>query len=116
MPITLTTPIQTGALDPEGPYEEVKILEFTPNAVNKTIVILCQYGNTVNGEWVPGIKAGIVADQGFIVRDEGEGTDYTIMAAKLIVADDVGKSFYDRISGILYQWLLDKGHYVGTIT
>jgi hypothetical protein len=114
MPITLTTPIQTGALDPNGPYAEVKISQFLLDTVDKCIWITCQYGNTDEGVWIPSIKAGLVVDRSYCIRDEGEDTDYTDMVtAESAAAEEV---YYDKVKTILYQWLLDKGHYVGTIT
>ena len=108
MPITLTTPIQTGAVDPNGPYEEVKIVQFVLDTINKCIWINCQYGNTAEGDWVPGVKAGIAADRSFCIKDEGEDTDYTDMVtAESAAADEV---YYDKVKTILYQWLLDMGH------
>jgi len=116
MPITLTTPIQTGAVDSNGPYTEVKLAPITLDPTTDSVWLVCQYGNTVNGIWVPGVNVGVVANKSFCVKDAGEDTDYTDMVTKLIEQSDVGKSFYDRIATILYQWLLDKGHYIGTIS
>jgi len=114
MTITLTTPIQTGTVDPAGPYEEVKIIQFVLDTVAKCIWVNCQYGNTTGGVWVPGVKAGAAVDRSYCIKDEGEDTDYTDMVtAESVAADEV---YYDKVSAILYQWLLDKGHYIGTIT
>ena len=114
MPITLTTPIQTGAVDPNGPYAEVKIVQFTMDTIKKYIWIVCQYGNTVNGNWTPGIKAGVAVDKTFGIKDEGEDTDYTDMVTAVSAAAD--EVYYDKVKNILYQWLLDKDHYIGTIS
>jgi len=109
MPIQLTTPIQTGAIDPNGPYEQVKIIIFSLNTVVPNIEILCQYGNTVESVWVPGVRVGDVADQAFRI----EGDDYDVMTAvKSVAADEV---YYDETKELLYQWLLDNDHYIGTI-
>ena len=112
MPILLTTPVQTGVLDPNGPYLQVKIIQFTLDSIFKRIDLVCQYGNT-DGEWVPGIRAGDVADKGFRIEDKDGGTDYTDMITAISAAAD--EVYYDKVKAILYQWLIDNSYYAGTI-
>jgi len=113
MPIQLTTALQTGVIDPSGPYTQVKIITFTLNTIRKFIEVNCQYGNTVNNEWVPGIATGSASNQTLIIQDSGEATDYTDMITAESAAE--GEVYYDKVKEILYQWLIDNEYYDGTI-
>jgi hypothetical protein len=109
MPLQLTTSLNVGALDPNSPYQQVKIVEFQLNPTRGTVDLTVQHGNTVDGSWVLG-----KAVEGITVRRfRIDGSDYATMMASVSAA--AGEVYYDKVSTLLYQWLLDKSHYVGTI-
>lgn len=109
MPIDLTVDLNPGDLD-SGVYGEVKIVSFELNSVDKFIKIVCEYGNTVASVWTPGTAA---RRQAFMIVDTGVDTDFTDMIANL--CPDTSTSIYDAASDKLYQWLIDKVIYSGTI-
>lgn len=109
MPIQLQTPFNIGAADPNSPYSQVKILEFTLRPTLHQIRLLTQYGNTVGGVWVSGVGVSNITVREYVINDG----DYSTMVAS--ASAGAGEVYYDKVSGLLYQWLLDQGHYAGTI-
>jgi hypothetical protein len=107
MPIALTTAKDPGDMDVTT-YGEVKIVTFSlwPNL--NMIDITTEYGNTVAGEWVRS-NLGMAAQNQFRV----EGSDYAAMVTALSLDGD--EPIYVGAARVLYQWLLDAGHFVGTI-
>jgi len=109
MPIQLTTPIPAGGLDPEAEeYTQAKLIDFRHQIAGDIggMLLLVEVGNTVGGVWKP-------ARPSKPKRYPIKGDDYNTMVTKLTSAADV--PIYDEVSRELYQWLLDKGYYVGTI-
>ena len=109
MPLQLTTPLNVGAVDVNSPYQQVKILEFTmqPQAGRISLVVL--HGNTISSSWVPG-----KAIEGTTVkRFQIDGDDYQALVASTSAA--AGEIYYDKVASLLYQWLIDKGGFAGTI-
>lgn len=109
MPIQLTTPMNVGVVDPNSPYQQAKIVQFALLPVAKRIEMHVQLGNTISGDWAPGIVGSEITVKKFLV----EGEDYNTMVSS--TSAGAGEVYYDKVSALLYQWLLDKGHYVGTI-
>ena len=104
MPIQLTTPIQTGDLDINGPYQQVKIIEVLTYVTQQVIVVTCQYGNTITNNWVPGVLTGAAATQ-----------QYQVLFADVIAEEpEEGETAYEATSRILYEWLLDNNKFIGT--
>jgi len=109
MPLQLTTPLSVGAIDVNSPYQQVKIVEVKLCLTAGYIDLTTQAGNTVNGRWTNGM--GI--EGATVKRFRVEGSDYnTMVGAKSLGADDV---YYDRVASLLYQCLIDKGHFSGSI-
>lgn len=105
MPIQLTNAYNPGDADPGKTYAQVKIIDHEVRLVQQLIIIRCKYGNTVGGEWVEGLQ---------------RGTNDTVVSGADFVAL-VGSTpaqlstIYNMVSKALYQYLLDKGVYAGTI-
>jgi NADPH:quinone reductase-like Zn-dependent oxidoreductase len=113
MPIQLTAPKVTGDFDTEavnGQYAEVKIIEQRLNTKGEFIELLLEYGNTDTGAWVSG-KMNPVKVQ--IVNSMGGGTDYNDIIASLPL--DGNEAIYAGAKRVLYQWLIDNGHFAGTV-
>ena len=106
MPVSLTTPKNTGDLDPSSAvYAEAKIVFQSIDVEVKAINVKVQYGNTVSGVW----EKGILKDEWFVIK----GADYdTVVASSSSAA---GEIYYEKVAAVLYQWLIDNGHFVGTI-
>lgn len=135
MPILLTTPhIEPAVHDqPEETYVFVQLVDFRVKVTEATTVLVTQYGNVVDGSWVP----GRIPVRRFVVRDtpaetglgvdpaDGEqkvmevvpaSTAFTELVAALMVAQgDVGKNYLAALGGHLLQWLIDQGYYVGVV-
>lgn len=110
MPIVLDTPLSTGDID--GSYDEVKIVEMRWLGERSTIRLIVEYGNTVNGTWVPGKAFTGAVNQNpktHLIVD----ADYTAMVSTLSSAQ--GAPLYGEIKDALYDYLLNKGLYPGTI-
>jgi len=123
MPITLTTPKATGDLDPNAAgnqYTQVKITKQTIDLTRKLLTVTVSYGNTVNGHWVPGILPAMsfaAIDQP-ANGDQPAVTDFTDLVGTAPAAPVEGTptpSLYDQVSKRLYQWLLAKQFFPGTI-
>jgi len=130
MPIQLTTPFtfSPGHGKPAEMYAQVKIVEFVCAIEEKSLRMRVQYGNTVGGVWQPG-----KADQAlFIAADapaqllNGEQipatSDYTALvvaslakAADVVAAGAQGYNCYVATARELYEWLIEQGHYEGTV-
>jgi len=63
----------------------------------------------VESAWVGSIGVPNITVREYAV----EGEDYGTMIAS--VSAGAGENYYDKVAGLLYRWLLDKGHYLGTI-
>ena len=126
MPIQLTDSLSVGDLDPNGPYQQVKLVYFACLVNDKKFNLKFVYGNTIDGKWVDSINAGTARVKEFVVMDvpadldengdpipDTETTDYTDLVSKTSEAAD--ELYYDKVAGHLYQWAIDNGYFSGTI-
>ena len=112
MPIQLKTPFSPGDLDTGKEYAQVRISSFKMNLIPNTILLRIQYGNTVSGEWEP----GVIPEKNVAIRNDRnpEGPQhYSEMIAKTSSAADA--SLYSDVSTELYRWLLANEIFEGSI-
>lgn len=116
MPILLTTAFDPGDLDPGKSYTHVKIVHLEHDVEGQAIRLICKRGYLAGGVFVVGGVSPVMVHQ---IQDqpslEPPGTDYTSLVAETVVSGDVGELVYDVNAQHLYQHLLTKGEYVGTI-
>lgn len=121
MPLQLTTPINTGDLDPNAAtYAQVRIVKFSVDSVNKRFELITQEGNTVDNAWV----AGVSRSRRFIIMDmKDENGDpipgeqyYTDMVTRTMSGASMTATdyIYDGVAYHLYDWLINHSGYVGT--
>ena len=129
MPLALTTPLNCGASDATEnvtQYAQVKIIKQEIDIENRRITIKVQYGNTIEGAWVPAMPIGQVnRPSQYLIYNIPESEDEngdpvpadpeynTIVAAAVSTAAD--QRAYDITASYLYQWLIDKGYFAGTV-
>lgn len=103
--IILTTAKNTGDLDPNGPYTHVKILYFTFNTKDSFIIAVTAIGYIASEVFVEGISN---------LRKEVmiTGQDYLDLIA---MTPDSGLTIYAAAAKKLYQYLIDHGHFVGSV-
>lgn len=111
MPVLLTNPLNPGDIDVTQ-YSEVKITQMLWDAEQNLIRLKCQYGNTVNGVWTPGKDFHGATRQNpefhFI-----QGEDYfTILTS---TASGENQLIYNKVRDTLYDYLMNKGIYSGTV-
>ena len=107
MPLLLTTPYNAGDLD--GSLTHVKITQFGLNPDEGLIDLVTRMGIIDDGNWVYKVAVEGKTVRRFTIS----GEDYnTMVAAESAAAEEV---YYNKVSNLLYQWLIDKGHFVGTI-
>jgi len=110
MPWTLTTPVAVGDLDPSGPYLQVRIVRQAHDSVRSIIAIDLEYGNTVEGQWVPGLPVRSKPSSVMI-----QGSDYESLTTDSM--PEVDESTYDAVKRGLYAHLAIKGIIgAGTLT
>ena len=107
--IQLTTPYVVGATDPNGPYTHVKILKFGADLENMFIQFTAQMGTISGSDFIKGIRSKGTTLRTFEVIND----DFDTLVAKLTSA--AGVAIYDEVARELYQYLIDKGEYAGTI-
>lgn len=107
MPITLTTPIDTGDLD--GVLNKVRIAHFEVQVARRTIRMQVQYGKMVNDVWQP-TPARVNRQRNFRINE----AEFDALVASS-TSSASGELVYDLVSKNLYQWLIDNDHVVGTI-
>lgn len=107
MPIQLTSSYDTGSLD--GALTHVKVVEWHNVPDSDFINLTVQHGKIVEGNFVRGIPVEGQTVKHFTIS----GSDYSTMVASTSAA--AGEVYYDKVAGLLYQWLLDNSHYAGTI-
>jgi hypothetical protein len=110
MPLQLTTPISAGDLDPSaGSYTQVKVVSLLWREGAVTVTV--EKGNSDGGVWYPGL-----APVEFTIYDDPaadpEITDYTDLITH--VSND-GELTYAAVKRGIYEWLIAKGHYAGTV-
>jgi len=71
MPILLTTPIQTGDLEP-GPYTHVKIRYLMLQVEDCRIEICVDFGRLVSNTWVGGLGIGVAQSKVFSIANKTE--------------------------------------------
>ncbi len=103
MPITLTTPKDVGDLDSNN-YTTVKILEIFISVSTASGKFSYQLGYISDGEFVPG-KLG--KEHVSVLESE--------FLAIVNVPATVGETLWDHHARALYQYLIDKDYFVGTI-
>jgi hypothetical protein len=118
MTIKLTTPVSV--LGEE--LTEVKIVVVGIGIEDKQIQLTCQYGNTVDGTWIPSAKlervTHLIENKLAINDTEKEITpaDLAYDEAITSVASEAGAYLYDEVASNLYQFLLDRSLYKGVIS
>jgi len=127
MPILLTTPKNTGDLDsnaPDGEYKELKIISFSLNPNQKKLYCVLEYGNTINDEWVKGVLSDFSISIGNTPeREEYDSENELVVIPATTEYDDLmamlpfntTDSLYTQVAKALYQYLLDKELFAGTI-
>lgn len=123
MPIQLTTPKVTGDLDPQaygGQYTQAKIVQQVLNLREQTITLEIEYGNTVAGEWRPGILPRAIyqiRDVPGTIDSDGNPVAAQPHYTNLVTALPANTTtpIYGHAALALYQWLLDRGLFTGTI-
>lgn len=108
MTIELTTAFDPGDIA-EGSYTHVKVISFVVDIRRKAIMIDTLYGVESGGEFTDGVEVPRSTRKRFKIT----GNDFDAMVSKLTSAADV--LIYDEVARELYQWLLDKGHFAGSI-
>lgn len=93
MPWQLTTPVSVGDLDPNGPYNQIKIVGFQYYPNRKMLTVFFEYGNTVNGEWIRGIAPTVAQ------------TSVTLVDQDCVDFITANQSLYDSVASTLYSWL-----------
>lgn len=136
MAILLTTPkvFDPGHNLPQETYTLVTIVRFDLQIISRLVRFTMQYGNLVNDKWVNGqlpdhmivvrdspaiMGSGIDPEDGVFKEQEVKAADpaFSTMAAQLLIAaGSVGKDYLTELGDGLYQYFIDDGHYVGTIT
>lgn len=117
MPLQLTT--AKAAVDDANAaveYTQVKIVGFTILPNDKQIQVTVEYGNTVSDVWQWAMPYGQRLSRMTYVLANIEGGvqhyDDIVVAAASTAA---GQSAYALAKQSLYQWLIDEGHFAGTI-
>ena len=120
MPIQLTAPFKVGDFDDEN-YTTVKILHFSWDNVNKMMQIACVLGRMAAGKFAAGKKEplvvvikdipaqGVEGDPGYVPADP----QYTDLVTGTHA--NANELVYAAVQRFLYQWLLDRGYFTGTI-
>lgn len=103
MPWELTTPVQTGDLDPNGPYEQIKIMKMLYDNRSGLIDVILEYGNTVDNEWVKGQQPVGLESHVTITGD-----DY--VALSTTHASNDSELTYDAMKRALYELLNTNGN------
>lgn len=101
MPWTLTTPVSAGDLDTTS-YAEVRIVRQAHDSVRRMIVLDLEYGNTVDGTWVPGIQPRSKPCSIYV-----QGDDYMTLTVSSMPEED--EKTYDAVKRGLYAYLASKG-------
>lgn len=109
MPILLTTSFNAGDLEPQ-PLTHVMIKDFNVDIAAQCILIRTIRGYMSGSDFIQAANkspGGTV--QKFLVNED----DYVALVAKTTSA--TGVPIYDEVARELYQYLIDKGHFAGTI-
>jgi hypothetical protein len=105
MAVLLTTPADPGDSDAGQAYLRAKIYSFQINLLAKEIQIVFGFGDESAGVWTHG--------DGLQIRNvQISEADYTTLIAAL---SNDGETVYAGAERLLYQYLIDNGHLIGTI-
>lgn len=107
MPLQLTTPLDMGAVDDD--YTHVKIMQFGHDSLEGSIEMTLLHGTMSGNDFVRGKKIPNTTQKTFRVT----GQDYIDLVSELPA--NTTETLYDQVAEKLYQWLIDNGHYAGTI-
>ncbi len=135
MPILLTTPLvyEPGHNQSAETYGELKIVKFSIDIEIKCLQLRMEYGDTDPGDAeatppvAPFWKPGNVPDHHMVIEDReahiGPGDTeiaadlaFSSLMATSVTQGAAGSNLYAEVGGSLYQYLIDVGHYAGTIT
>lgn len=109
MPIILTNPYDPGDADPGKTYSAVQIIEMRW-LLSGSVDVVVQHGDVVNGSWVPSKKP---VEKVTIADNPRAGTtDYTTL---IQIVSNGTETWYQGVGRELYQYLVDKGLYPGTV-
>lgn len=105
MTIQLSTAFDPGDFDQNQSYAQVaiEILEYSKQSCR----LVCYHGNTISGVWERGSEARRME---YVIPNEAPG--YELDA---LVADASFRLGSDPIPTEFYQWLIDNGHFAGTV-
>ena len=110
--IELTTVFASGDMAADD-FTHVRIQSFNVDLAKKQIAIDTLYGTESGGDFVAGVDVPRITRKRFHITNVGEAAEYDAIAAKLTSDADV--PIYEEVARELYQWLLDKAHFVGSI-
>ena len=96
----LTTPVDVGDLDASN-YAELKIRRLYWDDERQTVNVGWEYGNTVDGDWVRGMKP-----HDKVVEHLFEGQGYTDLVSH---ATNDGELTYASVKRGIYEALLSLG-------
>lgn len=88
----LNTPIETGALDALGPYQDLQLITRN-DPIRRLLTIEISYGNTIDGEWAPGIPPTNATTHVVLREDEYD----TFIADNKQVAKSMEKAIFDLL-------------------
>jgi hypothetical protein len=97
MPWKFKTALNPGDLDPQGSYQEAKIIVEKHDSVRQTITLVLGYGATVNKQWSQGH-----AVPNLPITIQIAGQDYQDLL-------DLHRELYNNTKAALYTWLRTKG-------
>ncbi len=106
--IELTTAFDPGDIA-AGDYTHVRIQSFRVDLVKQVIALDTLFGTLSGEDFVAGVDVPRATRKRFHIQ----GDDYAAMITKLTSAADV--LIYDEVARELYQFLIDQGHFAGTV-
>ncbi len=120
MPIQLTTPLdhKAGHDIPNAIYTHIKITSFRMIPDAQAIELIINYGTNIDGVFTKGRTHQRV----MWIKNKEEDTINNIPADPIYnnlmiaaVASAESAPLYTEVARSLYEWLINKGHYEGTI-
>jgi len=127
MPINLAVPVVAGGLDPSTPsYGELKIVDFRFAIEARKLIVTLEYGNTVDGKWIPSNLADrfitcAMSDhyEETVDPETGEPVMTTVTDFSqflLTTMPNEGESLYEAVKRSLYTWVLEELELEGSVT
>jgi len=108
--ILLTTPVDPGAHDPGKTYTHIKIAHLDIYLESRNLNFACNGGYLVGGEYQWGAMEVMETNKTFGIHE----ADFDNIVANTLTTA-AGVRVYDEVANALYQWLLDNGHFAGTL-